>query len=151
LLRQQLYRRLHQAYVSGLLRVVKRLHTLLAIAEGMAVHEVAPMLDLGAQPVRDSLNRCLWQGVASVVYQRPPVRPAKLTKTQRKALAAFIEANPPAAGDPSGCWSATIMQDRIHRHFGVAYHPHYLWTLLANLGFSYQKARFVSALFLKSF
>jgi hypothetical protein len=39
LLRQQLYRRLHQAYASGSLRLVKRLHALLALAEGMTVHE----------------------------------------------------------------------------------------------------------------
>jgi transposase len=30
-----------------------------------------------------------------------------------------------------------MIQDLIQRHFGVAYHPHYLATLLKNLGFSY--------------
>jgi transposase len=145
LLRQQLYRRLHQAYASGALRLVKRLHALLAMAEGRTVCEVAQMLNLGEQTVRDYRNRFLWQGVASLVYQRPPGRPSKLTKTQRKELAALIEAGPQAAGYPSGCWSATIIQDLIHRHFGVEYHPHYICTLLDNLGFSYQKARFVSA------
>jgi transposase len=145
LLRQQLYRRLHQAYASGALRLVKRIHALLAMAEGRTVCEVAQMLNIGEQTVRDYLNRFLWQGVASLVYQRPPGRPAKLTKTQRQALAALIEAGPQAAGYPSGCWSATIIQDLIQRHFGVVYHPHYICTLLDNLGFSYQKARFVSA------
>src|SRR5215471_21028358 len=144
LLRQQLSRRLQQAYASGSLRVVKRLHVLLAIAEGMTVHDVAQMLGLGEQTVRDYLNSFLWRGVASVVYQRPPGRPAKLTKTQRKALATLIEAGPQAAGYASGCWSATIIQDLIQRQFGVAYHPHYICTLLQNLGFSFQKARFVS-------
>src|SRR5207248_10901885 len=33
----------------------------------------------------------------------------------------------------------------IQSRFGVLYHPHSLATLLHNLGFSYQKARFVSA------
>jgi transposase len=111
----------------------------------MTVHEVAQMLDMGEQTVRAYLNRFLWQGVTSFVYKRSPGRPAKLTKTQRKALAALIEAGPQAASYPSGCWSATIIQDLIHRHFGVEYHPHYICTLLDNLGFSYQKARFVSA------
>ena len=143
-MRQQLYRRLHQAYASGSLRLVKRIHALLAIADGMTVSEAAQMLSLGEQTVRDYLNRFFWRGVASLVYQRPPGRPAKLTKTQRKALAALIEAGPQAAGYPSGCWSATILHDLIYRHFGVAYHPHYICTLLHNLGFSYQKARFVS-------
>ena len=144
LLRQQLYRRLHQAYASGSLRLIKRSHVLCAIAEGMTVHDVATMLAVGEQTVRDYLNRFLWQGVASLVYKRPPGRPAKLTKTQRKALATLINAGPQAVGYASGCWSATMIQDLIQRQFGVEYHPHYLCTLLHNLGFSYQKARFVS-------
>jgi transposase len=37
-----------------------------------------------------------------------------------------------------------MIQDLIQRHFGVAYHPLSIATLLKNLGFSYQKARFVS-------
>jgi Winged helix-turn helix len=37
-----------------------------------------------------------------------------------------------------------MIQDLISRCFGVLYHPHYICTLLDNLGFSYQKARFVS-------
>ena len=37
-----------------------------------------------------------------------------------------------------------MIQDLIQSRFGVSYHPHYLATLLHNLGFSYQKARFVS-------
>src|SRR5262249_39342266 len=128
-MRQQLYRRLHQAYASGSLRLVKRLHALLAIAEGMTVHDVAQMLGLGEQTVRDYLNHFFWQGIASCVYQRPSGRPAKLTKTQRQTLAALIEAGPQASGYPSGCWSAIIIHDLIHRHFGVEYHPHYICTL----------------------
>jgi transposase len=143
-MRQQLYHRLHQAYASGSLRLVKRIHALLAMAEGMAVSEVAPMVALGEQTVRDYLNRFFWRGVASVVYQRPPGRPAKLTKTQRQTLVALIEAGPQAAGYASGCWSATMRQDLIQRQLGGEYHPHYIGTLLYNLGFSYQKARFVS-------
>src|SRR5436305_12672153 len=144
-IRQQLYRRLRQAYASGSLRLVKRLHALLAIAEGTAGSEVAQMRTLGERSVRDYLNRFLWRGVGSLAYQRPPGRPSTLTKTQRQELTALITAGPQASGYASGCWSATMLQDLIQRHFGVEYHPHYICTLLDNLGFSYQKARFVSA------
>ena len=85
-MRQQLYCRLHQAYASGSLRLIKRIHALFAIADGTAVSEVAHMLALGEQTVRDYLNGFLWRGVASLVHKRPPGRPAKLTKTQRQAL-----------------------------------------------------------------
>ena len=51
--RKQLSRRLQQAYANGALRLVKRIHALLALAEDMRVHDVAAMLHLGAQTVRD--------------------------------------------------------------------------------------------------
>lgn len=35
-------------------------------------------------------------------------------------------------------------QDLILRHCNVVYHPHYICNLLAQLGFSFQKARLVS-------
>jgi transposase len=37
-----------------------------------------------------------------------------------------------------------MIQDLIQSRFGVSYHPHSLATSLHNLGFSSQKARFVS-------
>ena len=142
--RKQLSRRLQQAYASGALRLVKRIHALLALAEGMSVQEVAAMLGLGEQTVRDYRNLFLLQHLASLMYKRPSGRPSKLTKAQRRDLANVIKAGPQAAGYTSGCWNPPMIQDLIQRRFGVSYHPHYVATLLHNLGFSYQKARFVS-------
>jgi transposase len=142
--RKQLYRRLQQAYVSGSLKLVKRLHALLALAQGQSVSDVAEMLSLGEQTVRDYRNQYLCKGMASLVYKAPPGRPSKLTKTQRQQLAEWIKASPQDAGYTSGCWNTPMIQDLIQRHFGVVYHPHYIATLLTNMGFSYQKARFVS-------
>jgi transposase len=142
--RKQLYRRLKEAYASGSLKLVKRIHALLALAQGQSVHEVAEMLDLGEQTVRDYRNSFLIKGVSSLVYKAPPGRPSKLTKTQRQQLAEWIKARPQDSGYTSGCWNTPMIQDLIERRFGVAYHPHYIATLLNNMGFSYQKARFVS-------
>jgi Winged helix-turn helix len=82
--RKQLYRHLQQAYARGALRVVKRIHVLLALAEEMSVQEVAEMSGLGAQTVRDYRNRFLLRRMASLTYKRPPGRPRKLTKAQRR-------------------------------------------------------------------
>jgi transposase len=117
---------------------------LIALAQNLSVREVAEMLALGEQTIRDYRNAFLVKGIASLVYKRPSGRPSKLTKTQRQELAALIKASPQAAGYTSGCWNTPMIQDLIERRFGVTYHPHYIATLLGNLGFSYQKARFVS-------
>ena len=139
--RKQLYRRLQQAYASGSLKLVKRIHALLALAQGQSVGDVAEMLSLGEQTVRDYRNQYLCKGIASLVYKASPGRPSKLTKTQCQQLADWIKASPQDIGYTSGCWNTPMIQDLIHRHYGVAYHPHYIATLLKNLGFSYQKAR----------
>jgi transposase len=142
--RKQLYRRLQQAYASGSLQLIKRLHVLLALAQGQSVSDVAEMLSLGEPTVRDYRNQYLFKGMASLVYKAPAGRPSKLTKTQRQQLSEWIKARPQDSGYTSGCWNTPMIQDLIQRHFGVAYHPHYIATLLKNMGFSYQKARFVS-------
>jgi transposase len=143
-MRQQLYHRLHQAYASGSLRLVKRLHALLALADGMAVSGVAAMLALGEQTVRDYRHQFLWKGVASLVSKRPPGRPSTWTKTQRQELAHLLKAGPQTSDYTSGCWNTPMIQDLISRRFGVEYHPHSICTLMHNLGFSSQKARVVS-------
>ena len=51
--RKHLDRRLQQAYARGSRKLVKRIHALLALAQGQSVSEVAAMLSLGEQTVRD--------------------------------------------------------------------------------------------------
>src|ERR687897_290082 len=142
--RTQLYRRLQQAYASGSLKLVKRIHALLALTQGQSVSEVAEMLGLGEQTVRDYRNQYLFKAMARLVYKSPPGRPSKLTKTQRQQLAEWIKGRPQDTGYTSGGWNTPMIQDLIWREFGLQYNPHYLATLLKNMGFSYQKARFVS-------
>ena len=142
--RKQLYRRLQQAYGSGDLRVVRRIQALLALADNQSVQEVAEMLNLGQQTIRDYRNAFLLKGVSSLVYTRPPGRPSTLTPSQRRELATLIKAGPQAAGYTSGCWNTPMIQDLVQSRFSASYHPHYLATLLHHLGFSSQKARFVS-------
>jgi len=143
-LRQAVVERLQGAYVSGQVRLVRRIHALLSVIEGKPVEEVAAMLDLGEQTVRDYVNAFLYRGVASLAYRKPSGRPPKLTKTQRKELAELIKAGPEAAGYTTACWSAVLIQDLLLQRFGVEYHPHYICELLDQLGFSFQKARFAS-------
>lgn len=142
--RKTLGERLQDAYRAGQVRLIRRIIVLLCLADGQTVEQVATLLSLGEQTVRDYLRALLVAGMASLAYRRPPGRPPKLTKTQRKELADAVTAGPLAAGYPTGCWTTVLIVDWIERHFGVEYHPHYVAQLLRNLGFSFQKARFVS-------
>jgi transposase len=142
--RQAVIERLQQAYAGGQVRLIRRIHALMLRIDGKEVDEVATLLDLGGQTVRDYVHAFLCQGVASLHYRKAPGRPPKLTKTQRKELAELVKAGPEAAGYTTGCWTTVLIQDLILRQFGVEYHPHYICELLDQLGFSFQKARFAS-------
>lgn len=139
-----LYQRLHQAYAKGQLRLIKRIHALLHLNDGKTVAEVAEILQLSAQTIYNYIKAFLLKGLDSLVYKRPPGRPPRLTKTQRKELSQLIDEGPEAAGYDRGCWDTVLIQDLILTRCGVEYNPHYVAELLKNMGYSYQKARFVS-------
>jgi transposase len=67
-----------------------------------------------------------------------------LNKTQKKELDEIITKGPFDAGFPGACWRSPMIQKLIQDKFGILYSVNYVVQLLKNMGFSYQKARFVS-------
>lgn len=142
--RQRIEAKLRLAYATQNLRLVKRISALLQLGRGDSVAQVAETFGLGEQTVRDYLHAFLKRGLASLTYKTPSGRRSKLTPRQRQQLKSWVKAGPLKAGYECACWSALMVQDLIEKRFGVCYHPHYVSTLLRSLGFSFQKARFVS-------
>jgi len=142
--RKQLEGTLRQAFKAGDVALVKRVTALLGLARGEGVEVVAASVGVGRSTVYGWLRAFLFEGVAGLRVQWKGGRPPKLTSAQRQRLAAIVAAGPAAAGFPTGCWHALLIQQVVWREFGVTYNVQYLATLLHNLGFSFQKARFVS-------
>jgi hypothetical protein len=67
-----------------------------------------------------------------------------LTPTQKKQWCEWLEGGPQAVGLDSACWSTLLIQELIRREFHVLYHRNYGCELLHHLGYSFQKAQFVS-------
>ncbi len=141
---EKLLERLHQAYAGGQLRLVKRIHTLLYATEGKSAADIAEILGLSEQCTRTYLTTFILKGLDSLVDRRPPGRPARRTKTQKRELGQWIDTGPEAMGYDQGCWTSALIQDLILTRFGVEYSPPYLAEFLKNMGYSYQKARFAS-------
>jgi transposase len=141
---KRLKEELEKAYVRGDKQAVRRLSVLLMVGKRMSLASILSLWNVSAQTVYnwlDEFARYYWK---SLVYRKAPGRPAQLTKTQKRQLTAWIEAGPEACGYDCGCWSSVLIQDLIDRKFHVFYNRFYVCELLRNLGFSYQKARFVS-------
>jgi transposase len=142
--KEALFERLHRAYAKGEVRLLRRIHILLYFFEGKSVAEIAELFQLSEQTVYNYVKAFILKRLDSLGYKRPPGRAPKLSKTQKKVLAKLIERGPEAAGYDCGCWDTTLIQDLILTRFGREYSAHYVAELLKNMGFSYQKARFVS-------
>jgi transposase len=135
---------LEKAYTRGDKRAVRRLSVLVMIGRRMVLENILALWNVSQQSVYNWLNEFLRYRWDSLEYAKAPGRPPRLTKTQKRKLAEWIEAGPEASGYASGCWSSVLIQDLIDRKFHVFYNRFYVCELLRNLGFSFQKARFVS-------
>lgn len=136
--------RLQHAYRVGDLRLVRRVSALLDLARETTVAQVAEIYSVSRQAVYDWLKALMCHGENSLAYRRSPGRRPRLTKTQKQQLSALIQAGPQAAGFTPACWTSVLIQQLIQREFGVLYNRYYVCELLRTLGFSVQKARFVS-------
>jgi len=122
----------------------RHISALLMLADGYSLDTVIERLGICRSTVYAWVRAFLLDRWASLRRRCSTGRPPKLTPTQKQRLCELVTAGPEAAGYQTGCWSSALLQDLIHREFGVLYNGHYIAELLGNLGFSYQKARFVS-------
>ena len=125
-------------------RRLRRLTAIRMIESGFTVATIAAALCLAEQTIRNWFHAFLSQGVSSLNYQKPSGRPPRLTKNQKRELKQLLEAGPEEAGYATACWTSLLVQELIHQRYGVTYSRYYVCELLGHLGFSYQKARFVS-------
>ena len=135
---------LQAAFRIGNLPLIKRVSALLMLADQLPVSSVCARLGVGRSTLYSWLNAFLVDRFSSLQRRKSPGRPPKLTPSQKQRLCELVAAGPEAAGCSTGCWHAALLQALIWREFGVMYTVHYVSELLRNLGFSYQKARFVS-------
>jgi transposase len=139
-----LIQRLAQAYAAGDLRLVRRISALLGLAKGETVPGVAETVSVSRQTIYNWLKVFMLEGMDGLAYRWSRGRKPRLTKTQKRRLTELIKAGPLEAGYATGCWTPLLIQQLILREFGVLYNRHYVCELLHNLGFSFQKTKFVS-------
>jgi len=140
-----LHTKLQQAYLKDDGRLVRRTTVLI----DLLVHHV-PMVvlcerwGLSASCLYDWQRAFLLHGLDSLVYRHSGGRRPKLLPRQKQRWVELIEAGPLVVGCETACWNAVLIRVLIWRAFGVLYNRQSVCTLLHNLGFSFQKARFVS-------
>ncbi len=142
--RKDVERHLKTAQHLGHVRQVKYLLAILAVIDGQSIAQVALVLRVHEKTIATWVQVFCCYGLQGMPRHKPTGRPPKLTPTQKVALATLIEEGPVKAGFSGACWRSPMVQQMIFERFGVYYNVFYIAQLLKNLGFSYQKAAFVS-------
>jgi transposase len=135
---------LQKAQNNGDLRGAKRIMAILAVVDGTLYSTISATLKVSEESIRLWVNAFMLYGVKSFFYKKPTGRPSKLTKTQIRQLDRLISQGPQKSGFPGACWRSPMIQWLIYEKFGVEYSVYYIPQLLKNMGFSYQKAKFVA-------
>jgi transposase len=142
--RKEVEHQLKRAQQLGNLRQVKHLLAILAVMDGQSFAQVALILRVPEKTVAQWVGVFCCYGLQGAPRKKPTGRPPQLTPTQKAALATLIDEGPVKAGFSGACWRSPMIQQLIFERFGVYYNVFYIAQLLKNLGFSYQKAAFVS-------
>lgn len=142
---EKLQELLTEAEYRGRLPEMKRYMAVLGYYYHKSFDQVAVTLQVSIQAVRDWIKQYFVNGPEGLKSKKSPGRPSKLTKAQKKQLSKMIVDGPAACGFPGACWRTPMLQHLIQHKFGVFYSAIYLSELLKNMGFSFQKAKFVAA------
>jgi len=142
--RKALERKLQIAEQLGDLRMIKFVLAIFAMVHYESTEYAVRVLNLSEQQVSNYFKQFLIYGVNGVSFKKPGGRKPKLTKEQQQELCHLIDQGPQACGFGGGCWRSPMVRQLILERFGVCYDVFYIAQLLRNLGFSFQKARFVS-------
>lgn len=127
-------------------RLYRLAQALLWFAEGVSIKEMARLMGVDVKTIVTWIKTFMYKGISWLTGQhyQGRGRKNKLTKVQRQQLSELIKAGPEASGFHCGIWNCAMIAEVVWSKFGVCYNLNYLSSLLKKMGFSYQKARFVS-------
>src|SRR5713101_1281316 len=142
---KDLHSRLQHAYRRDDVRLVRRITVVIdLLVHHVPVEVLHARWGLSISCIYQWRQDFLLRGLDSLVYHQSGGRRPKLTPRQKKRLVELIDAGPQVVGFETACWNSVLIRVLIWREFGVLYNRQYVCTLLHNVGFSFQKAHFVS-------
>lgn len=100
----------------------ERAHAILLLGQGRTVVDVASILFVNRDTVRDWLHAFKKERIASIFPRYTQNTNAnKLTPEQRKEVAQTLERPPSEQGIPASFWSVAALKTYLSAHYGVVY------------------------------
>ena len=106
---------------------------------GLSTSRIAHRLGTTRRSIDRWLRAARRRGMDALRAKPAPGRPPKLSKTERRALAACLLKGALASGYPTDLWTCPRIGQVIRQRFGIDFHVDYLPRLMASLGFSCQR------------
>lgn len=127
-------------------RLYRMTMSLLWKSQGKSYQEIGSFFNLSMRTIQRWISSFLSEGVNFLFLNRfrPRGRKSRLTQKQKEALSAMIDQGPQANGFGTGVWNSALIQELIFAKWGILYNARYLCSLLKKLGFSFQKACFMT-------
>jgi transposase len=110
------------------------------IDRGESPADIARVLNVAPQTVREWRRYYRAGGRAALASGRATGRPPKLTEKQRARLAELLVNTPAECGFTGRhLWTQQLIADLILREFGVTFHHDHVGIILKSIGFTHQK------------
>lgn len=116
----------------------RRKKALAFLKKGMTTAEVAKRVGTSFVSVYRWERSVAENGLRALDAKPVPGRPRKLPESEYERLWDILLAGAMAYGFPNDLWTLKRIASVIHREFGVAYHPNYVWEILRREGWSCQ-------------
>lgn len=142
--RQDVEKKLKVAQGLGDRRQVNFFLVILAVINRQPLEVVATVLNLDLRTVEKYVSEFVIYGLNGAPRKKSPGRPGNLKPHQKDELRQLIKDGPDKCGFSGAAWRSPMIQQLIFERFGVCYNVFYIAQLMHNLGFSWQKAAFVS-------
>ena len=122
-----------------------RLHAILLVAQGMSCPQVGALLGDATRTVENWVRRFEQHGLASLVDEVRPGRPARLSTAQLAQVDQVLREPPSAVGLGTHLWDGRTLSAYVAQEFAITLGVRQAQRLFRQLGFRLRKPRPVIA------
>jgi transposase len=125
-------------------KAVQMVEVLIGFSHNIKIDILAIMYGISQESIRSWIKNFIVNGKAAFDLSSSSGRPPKIQDGLQDFLSIALEKGPDYHGYSTGCWDSSTIQDLIKRKFNISYSVKYIPELMKKMGFSYQKAKFIS-------
>lgn len=118
-----------------------KLYAVYQLSKGKPSRELEELYNVSFKQVCNWADRFDVSGPLGLLDKPRSGRKPKMSAEQLDSLKSSLQESPESFGYNTSLWNGSLVRDFILTHYGVEYKQSNIYTLLHNLGFSFQKAK----------